>query len=348
MSFLPLGFLLLLVHVAADCAPSCIDCMNDTVCLQCQTGYWNEHCLHTCPRNCKDAGACDRDTGRCYACNDGYYGSECEENCPLTCKRGPVVVDHRTGGPCIAIEYIQTNETNIDSDSNTTSTTGTTVQMSSTTVLRTPLPTVERLPPHRVKIICKLGCQTGMYPPDEGCKHNCPSGCALSAVERRRPGDCVQTMAGVACPFGCQRNYGGSSCALHCPWCVEPDDPLVAPCNDTGDCTKGCPPSKFGHRCSASCNLHCEDRGMPSRNWCLLEMRGGLLRVPVHLHVWLHDNVHKVCFKTKFAEWSRLWSLYCWPLGLAVRVAVRIDVPWRGVRQGDGRVSRRMRPAILW
>jgi hypothetical protein len=115
-----------------------------------------------------------------------------------------------------------------------------------------------RLPPDRVKIVCKLGCQTGMYPPDQGCKYNCPS-CALSADERNMQGDCVQTMAGVACPFGCQRNYGGSSCAIHCPWCAQPDDPLVAPCNDTGACTKGCPPSKFGPRCSAACNLHCEE-----------------------------------------------------------------------------------------
>jgi hypothetical protein len=267
--------LILISHVATQCAPSCVNCVNSTVCLECQDGYWNEHCLHTCPRRCR--GACDRSDGRCFECQDGYYGSECDQFCPLTCKRAPdAIADRRVGGPCVAHAIVRTtapsaqNSNSTDTDVSMTTVTNETTSDVTTTLAptRTPLPTLEALQPYEVRLECTLGCTTGMFSPSDGCRSMCPLRCATAHGNRSfslHAGDCVPPPPGSLivsgiCTHGCQLGYGGPSCNVSCGTCATPEDPLTDSCSANGTCSNGCVASKHGMMCTFDCHLGCENK----------------------------------------------------------------------------------------
>jgi hypothetical protein len=263
------GTLLLTVGVAAYCAPSCVNCVNDTVCLHCQEGYWNQHCLHICPEGCNASG-CDRTTGRCFQCNEGFYGSKCTELCPLTCLRVDGDLFATTvGGACTArvatIVTFQINST--ITTANNDNVTETEIPATTTTapVPRTPIPTVELRPADQLQFNCSLGCVRGYFAPASACRRRCSSGCALAPDKRDSGGGrCVvdpENPLASICEHGCQHGYGGRGCNLFCVNCERPADANENSCTDAGVCTNGCVVGRHGPECQGSCPTSCADIG---------------------------------------------------------------------------------------
>lgn len=261
---------LFIATVASSCSPACTNCVNDTLCLACQDGYWNQHCIHVCPRRCGGAGDCDRDSGRCFSCQDGYYGSECDQRCPVACLRADHDLRAIIGGPCIAVvanasDGSSNNVTVTDMDMTETETTESSTTTTTSIALRTPLPTNEDLPLAVRAIVCTIGCNPGLYSPIYSCVMTCPTSCAPPpANETWTAATCVpvagQPLDQPNCQFGCRYPYGGPSCSVYCRLCAPTTDGQDA-CDANGVCRNGCLSGQWGDKCTEYCGNSCAAAG---------------------------------------------------------------------------------------
>ncbi len=231
------GLLVFVALIGAQpfCAPSCTNCVNNTVCLSCEAGYFQRHCLHICPETCGGDGACDRENGFCQSCVAGTYGSKCERRCPFACA---AAADNGTlprlgGGPClanastaqVACEFgCRTGFFGLSCGSSCAS------QCALSPSRRTPGGPCDGTN-------CTHGCAQGHY------GSTCSTPCDKCAIPSDEAVDaCLQATG--ECVSGCKKGYFGTRCESRCSrGCVN------GQCDVTGACAS-CAPGFCGPSCS--------------------------------------------------------------------------------------------------
>jgi hypothetical protein len=214
-------FTITMVYGQPFCAPSCVRCVNQSVCLECEAGFWSKHCMRFCADSCGGDGACDRENGWCLACKQGWFGPLCESRCPRGC-RAPEPNPLGLGdGPC---------STNASASASASG--------------------------DGAAVNCLLGCADGRfnYRNRADCSGLCPTTCARSAASNQTvDGPCdLNLTAGdvVECRLGCVSGFAGPSCSKSSFECPNPNcgavDESQAACDSNGICTAGCRPGLWG------------------------------------------------------------------------------------------------------
>ncbi|XP_060581671.1 cell death abnormality protein 1-like [Ruditapes philippinarum] len=230
------------------CRINCVSCISDTDCTVCKNnGYYGSYCQYICPHGCKD-GKCSKKNGHCYrgcelkftgdkcdTCSPGLYGTYCDLKCPGNCS---VCTSESNCTQCNNGFYGETCKDVCPSGCNGSC---------SLTDGRCFV-----CKPGLTGNFCNKTCENGTY--GVNCSKSCrntEANChACSTNESGSYKECIKCESGYyrVIPYGSNQSIC-TRCKYNCKDNV---------CNDTGVCTRGCVPGKWGERCAENCAKNCE------------------------------------------------------------------------------------------